>query len=94
MVELSEKLVLPSLGALTGFESASSGLGGLNSPLHSTATLLASFVVGAYCVKLAAHIAGWLAGFRGHERGHPRMRSRAQFDFFAIFYYQPDASQA
>jgi hypothetical protein len=51
MVELSEKLMFPSLGALTGFVSASSGTEWETAPFRASATLLASFVAQGNCVK-------------------------------------------
>ncbi|MGD0628954.1 MAG: hypothetical protein ABR987_06355 [Terracidiphilus sp.] len=59
MVELSEKLVRPSLGALTGFVSASSGTVWETTPFRASATLLASFVAQGNCVKQAYGEAGF-----------------------------------
>jgi hypothetical protein len=67
MVELSEKLVRPSLGALTGFVSASSGTGALAASLRPSPTLLASFTAKSYCVKRVSPYAVQAGLIRGIE---------------------------
>jgi hypothetical protein len=64
MVELSEKLIFPSLGALTGFVSASSGTEWETSPFRASATLLASFVAQGNCVKWMSERPGFTSPAR------------------------------
>jgi hypothetical protein len=73
MVELSEKLIFPSLGALTGFVSASSGTEWETTPFRASATLLASFVAPGNCVKRMHGVACFYPA-------HSALTQRASFE--------------